>query len=235
MSEARAAAKVLIVDSDRDISDLVRAVLTDEGYEVACLYEYPGDAVMAAVGRLEPDCIILDGETGRGADYGASWKDAASIHGRERSVPVIMFTAHAPASDEAEAGQSDRARAAGFAAVVRKPFDVDELVAAVAKAIGNVERFDPSPGADRERTRRLVKRLGEVGAADVRSSSRREWVTFRAPDDSLFQLYWWQTGGCYLVGAYLGDGRKMENIGLFYDVDGAVACAEGAVKARSGK
>ena len=230
--DARAAAKVLIVDGDRDISDLVRAILTDEGYEVACLYDYPGDAVMAAVGRLEPDCVLLDGESGRGGDYGGSWRDAAVLHDRARGIPVIMFTAHAPASDEAEAGESARARAASFAAVVRKPFDIDELVAAVAKATGSAERFDPSPGADRERTRRLVKRLEEVGAADVRSSSRREWVTFKAPDDSLFQLYWWQTGGCYLVGAYLGDGRKMENIGLFYDVDGAVACAEGAVKAR---
>lgn len=231
----QAAAKVLIVDADRDISDLVRAILTDEGYEVACLYEYPGDAVIAAVGRLEPDCVILDSEAGRGTDYGSSWEAAASMHGRARGVPVIMFTAHVAASDEAEAGASDRARAAAFAAVIRKPFDIEELVAAVAKATGSVERFDPSPGADRERTRRLVKRLEEVGAADVRSSTRREWVTFRAPDESLFQVYWWQTGGCYLVGAYLGDGRQLENIGLFYDVNGAVASAEGAVKARQAK
>ena len=227
-----AAAKVLIVDGDRDISDLVRAILTDEGYEVACLYEYPGDAVAAAVGRLEPDCVILDSEAGRGTDYGSSWRTAAVMHDRARSVPVIMFTAHVAASDEAEAGESERAQAASFAAVISKPFDIEELVAAVAKATGSVERFDPSPGADRERTRRLVKRLEEVGAADVRSSTRREWVTFRVPDESLFQAYWWQTGGCYLVGAYLGDGRQMENIGLFYDVEGAVACAEGAVKAR---
>ena len=233
--ESKPVAKVLIVDGDRDISDLVRAILTDEGYAVECLYDYPGDAVMAAVGRSEPDCVILDGETGRGGDYGGSWKDAASMHGRARRVPVIMFTAHVAASDEAEAGESDRARAAAFAAVIRKPFDVDELVAAVAKATGSVERFDASPGADRERTRRLVKELEGIGASDVRSSSRREWVTFRVPDGSLFQLYWWQTGGCYLVGAYLGDGRQMENIGLFYDVDGAVACAEGAVKARRAK
>lgn len=226
------AAKVLIVDNDRDISDLVRALLTDEGYEVACLYEHFGDDVIAAVGRLEPDCVLLDGESGQGGEYGASWKDAASLHTRGRTIPVIMFTAHAGAATEARAAESERAREARFAAVIGKPFDVDDLVAAVAKATGSVERFDSTPGADRERTRQLVKRLAEVGAADVRSSSRREWVTFKAPDESLFQLYWWQTGGCYLVGAYLGDGRKMENIGLFYDVDGAVACAEGAVKAR---
>lgn len=227
-----AAKKVLIVDGDRDISDVVRAVLTDEGYEVACLYDYPGDKVLAVVGELEPDCVILDGEAGPGADYGASWADAAKLRARDRAVPTVMFTAHAAATEEAQAGDSDRARAAGFTAVIGKPFDIDELVDAVATAAGSVQPFDRSPGADRERTRRLVKRLVEVGASDVRSSSRREWVTFRAPDDSLFQVYWWQTGGCYLVGGYLGDGRKLENIGLFYEVEGAVASAGGAVKAR---
>lgn len=227
-----AAPKVLIVDNDRDISDLARALLTDEGYEVACLYEHFGDDVIASAGRLEPDCVILDGESGHGGDYGASWAEAASLQARARPIPTIMFTAHAAAAQEAIAGETQRARAASFAAVIPKPFDIDQLVDAVAKATGSAPRFDPSPAADRERTQRLVQRLEEVGAADVRSSTRREWVTFKAPDASLFQLYWWQTGGCYLVGAYLGDGRRMENIGLFYDVDGAVACAEGAVKAR---
>lgn len=228
-----AAGTVLIVDNDRDIAELVRALLTDEGYSVSCLYDRDRDAIAAAVGRLEPDCILLDGESGMGGDYGASWAEAARLAGRGRAIPVLMFTAHAPASDEAEAGESDRARAAHFSAVIRKPFDVDHLVDAVAKATGETPRFDRSPAADLERTSRLVARLKETGAMDVRSSTRREWVTFRAGDDSLFQLYWWQKGGCYYVGAYLGDGGRMENIGLFYDVEGAVGCAAAALKARA--
>lgn len=227
------AAKVLIVDNDRDIGDLLFALLTDEGYQVTCLFEHGRGDVSAAVGRLEPDCVILDGESGAGGDYGLSWAEAAGLQSRGRRVPVIMFTAHVPASNEATAGESPRARAANFTAVLRKPFDLDELMEAVAKATGESVRFDPSAAADLERTRTLVVQLKALGADDVRSSSRREWVTFRAPDDSLFQLYWWHKGGCYLVGAYLGDGRRMENIGLFYDVDGAVACADGALKARS--
>ena len=228
-----ATAKVLIVDNDLDITDLVRALLTDEGFDVSCITDHDRDDLAAAVGRFEPDCVILDGQSGAGGDYGESWAEAAQLRARGRKVPVIMFTAHAGASEEAAAGTTDRARAAQFSSVVRKPFDVDELVDAVRKATGESVRFDASPQADLARNARLVARLKEIGAGDVRASTRREWVTFRAPDDSLFQLYWWQAGGCYLVGAYLGDGRKMENIGLFYDVNGAVACAEGAVKARS--
>ena len=227
------AAKVLIVDNDQDISELVRALLTDEGFEVSCVSEHEKDDLAAAVGRLEPDCVILDGQSGAGGDYGDSWREAAQMRARGRTVPVIMFTAHAGSSDEAAEGTTDRARAAQFSSVVRKPFDVDELVDAVRKATGESVRFDASPRADLARNARLVARLTEIGADDVRSSTRREWVTFRAADGSLFQLYWWQIGGCYLVGAYLGDGRRMENIGLFYDVEGAVRCAEGALKARA--
>jgi CheY-like chemotaxis protein len=225
-----ATAKVLIVDNDRDISELARALLTDEGYEVACLYEHGQNDVPAAVGRLEPDCVILDGESGWGGDYGSSWGEAADLRARGRMVPVIMFTAHAGASAEAEAGESERAQAAGFSSVIRKPFDVDELVDAVAKATGESAKFDASPAADLERSRSLAAKVEQLGARDVRASTRREWITFRAPDDSLFQLYWWQKGGCYYVGAYLGTGGRMENLGLFYDVDGAVACAELALK-----
>ena len=227
------AAKILIVDNDRDISDLLKAILTDEGYEVTGLVDHERDDVIAAVGRIEPDCVILDGESGAGGDYGGSWAEAATLQARGRKVPVIMFTAHTAASDEAEAGESERARAAHFSAILRKPFDLDELLKAVSKATGESVRFDRSASADLERTRVLVAHLKAIGADDVRSSTRREWVTFRAPDGSYFQLYWWQGGGCYLVGAYLGDGRRMENIGLFYDVDGAVACAQGALKARA--
>lgn len=221
---------VLIVDNDRDIGELVRALLTDEGYDVSCLYEHGPNDLPAAVGRLEPDCVILDGEAGKGGDYGSSWGEAADLRARGRKVPVIMFTAHDGASTEAEAGESERARAAGFSSVIRKPFDVDQLVDAVAKATGESAKYDASQFADFERSRSLAAKVEKLGGRDVRASTRREWITFRAPDDSLFQLYWWQKGGCYYVGAYLGTGGRMESLGLFYDVDGAVACAELALK-----
>ena len=51
---------VLCVDDHRDIAEIVQAVLVDEGYPVSCLYELAGDALLRAVGRLEPDCVLLD-------------------------------------------------------------------------------------------------------------------------------------------------------------------------------
>ena len=88
-------AKVLVVENDRGLSDLLYAILTDEGYEVAVLSAVTPDAVRVAVGQLEPDCILLDGAGAEG--YGTSWEDAAWVRSRGRSIPTIMFTAHAGA------------------------------------------------------------------------------------------------------------------------------------------
>jgi DNA-binding response OmpR family regulator len=77
---------VLCVDDDRDMAELVQAVLTDEGYAVSCLYSVEEDAVLRAAGRLEPDCILLDSDSDE--DYGGSWQVAADLAERFRPVPV---------------------------------------------------------------------------------------------------------------------------------------------------
>jgi CheY-like chemotaxis protein len=88
--------------------------------------------VRAGVDRLEPACVLLDGGGWRG--YGASWELAAWMRARPRPVPAVMFTADAGAGGEARAGTSARSRAAGFLGVLPKPFDLDELLATVARA-----------------------------------------------------------------------------------------------------
>ena len=113
---------ILCVDDDRDIAEVVQAVLTDEGYRVSCLYDLSDEALMRAVGRLEPDCILLDG--GGPAHYDHSWETAASLTKRHRHVPVVMFTAHRQDADEAREDSTARATAAGFAGILRKPFSV---------------------------------------------------------------------------------------------------------------
>ena len=118
-----AAPTVLVIDDDLPIGRLVQAVLTDEGYEVAQLHDMSSEAVARAVGRLEPDCILLDGQGGSG--YGESWELAESLATRSRPVPVVMFTAHSGDLTEAGAGETDRARAARFSGVLSKPFHKD--------------------------------------------------------------------------------------------------------------
>ena len=213
---------VLCVDDDRDVAEVVQAILTDEGYRVSCLYDVADDALLRAVGRLEPDVVLLDSSSS--TDYEEAWALAVDLHRRGRRVPVVMFTAHVQAAAEAEEGTSERATDAGFAAIVRKPFVVDELLSAVAAAAGTSVVFDRSREAETARTDALVAAVEARGATDVRASSLREWVMFRDPQGRLVQLYWWQARGVYQVGRYTEQG-EMAMVGQFVDRDAAIEVA----------
>lgn len=197
-------------------------MLADEGYDISCLYDSTPDLLARTVGILEPDCVILDG--GGRAEYGQGWADAASLHTPRRSVPVIMFTAHQADAKEAAAGTSDRARDADFTAVIPKPFELDDLVAAVAKAVGRSEPFGRGADAEAHRTKDFVAALEQAGATDIRPSSLREWATFRDPAGALVQIYWWQGRGVYQVGRFQDDGT-LRMVGQLTDRDAAIDLA----------
>jgi CheY-like chemotaxis protein len=213
---------VLCVDNDRDIAEIVQAVLSDEGYAVSCLYDGDGDALARLVGQLEPDCVLLDGSDPSG--YHEAWLEAASLATRRRQVPVVMFTAHARDAAEARKRTSQRAQAADFAAVLSKPFHIDELLEAVDMATGRSVPFDRSHKGETERTRALVDALRARGAKDIAPSKRREWATFADANGILWQMYWWQLRGVYQLGRYDPEG-VMRMMGQFTDRDAAIAAA----------
>jgi CheY-like chemotaxis protein len=220
---ARTAARILVVDDDRDVGEVVTAILSDEGYEVTTLDHISDETVRAAIGRLEPDCILLDGVDA--VEYAESWATAAAVSHRPRPIPTVMFTAHAEDAAEAREATSQRAVEAGFTAVLRKPFHLDELVATVERAVGASVPFNHSGRAEHARTRGLVARLTAVGARDIRPSTRREWANFRSASGDEMQLYWWQAAGAYLVARYSTDGTRFESVGRFYDLEAAIRAA----------
>jgi CheY-like chemotaxis protein len=214
---------VLCVDDDRDIGEIVQAVLTDEGYAVSLLYNLEDDALMRTVGRLEPDCVLLDSNSSVG--YGEAWASAASLALRQRAVPVIMFTAHWREAQEAREDVSNRAVAAHFEAVLDKPFNIDDLLFAVAQATEHSVPFDRTEAGESERTRSLVAALEQRGATDIIPSRMREWATFRNVQGRLCQIYWWQSYGVYQVGRYQPDSGRMKMIGYFVTRDAAIEAA----------
>jgi CheY-like chemotaxis protein len=222
-------ASVLIADRDADVAGVVEAILTDEGYLTTTITDQSHDGITRAVGRLEPDCLLLDGASS--TEYGASWTEAALLAGRSRAIPVVMFSAHAPELREATDGTSERAIAAGFAAVLPKPFDIDQLLDAVARATNRSVAFDRSHAADGQRNVRLVHDLRARGATDIRTSNRREWATFTPPATSdIVQLYWWEALGAYVVGRYQHASATLDPVGQFTDLGEALD----AVLARAG-
>jgi CheY-like chemotaxis protein len=213
---------VLCIDDDRDLVELVEAVLADEGYAVSSLYSVDDDELARVLGRLEPDVILLD--SGSHVDYAPGWALAAEIRRRGRPVPVVMFSAHRMDTIEAQEGSSERARMADFAAILPKPFEIDDLLSAVARAVGRSTPFDRSTVGDERRTEALVRALAARGATDIKTSKMREWALFRDHQGSLLQLYWWQQRGVYHVGRYGEDGR-LAPLGQFTDLDAAIHAA----------
>jgi DNA-binding NtrC family response regulator len=219
----RDAARILVIDDDHDVGEVVTAILSDEGYEVTTLDHISDEAVRAAIGRLEPDCILLDGA--EATEYAESWVTAAEVSHRQRPIPTVMFTAHATDAAEAVEAKSERSAEAGFSAVLRKPFHLDELVATVERAVAKAVPFNHSERAEHARTEELVARLTAAGARDVRPSARREWANFRNAAGDEIQLYWWQAAGAYLVARYIADGARLEPVGHYFDLDAAIRAA----------
>src|SRR3989442_13339698 len=149
--------RVLLIDDDHDLAAMVRAVLLDEGYHVSVLADIEPTAIRAAIGAQEPDCVLLDGEGAIG--YGASWSAASWMRDRARPIPTVMFTVDSVAVREAQERQSARSRAAGFSSILPKPFDLDEMLEAVARAVGQTPPFDRSTAGDHARTASLAEQL----------------------------------------------------------------------------
>jgi DNA-binding response OmpR family regulator len=131
--EAEGAGRILLVDNDRDVADVVEAILLDEGFTVRVLVDVDPRLLHQLVEDFAPQCVLLDGQ-GPG-QYGESWLYAAWLSDREPAVPTIMFTADQPAADEARHRQTPRSQAARFSDVLIKPFDILDLLAMVSRAV----------------------------------------------------------------------------------------------------
>jgi CheY-like chemotaxis protein len=216
---------VTIVDDDRDIAELIRSVLVDEGYQVTCVHhDLDRDTMRELLASTQPDCVLLDG-LGDSTSYGGSWEIASWLSTLEPSVAVVMITAHSVDAGEAKLGTSIRARAAEFAAVVTKPFELDELLAAVSRATQTGDDRRTADAETRARISEMIERLRQRGAREIGGSSRRAWVTFRSPAGELMQLYRWERLSSYYLGRYTPDGRQMEPLGEFAELDAALALA----------
>jgi len=116
--EAVLSARILVVDDERRIVDIVKAYLERDGYGV--LVAYDGKAALDMARREHPDLIILD----LMLPEISGWDVCRSLR-RESDVPIIMLTARDDASDKIvglELGADD---------YVVKPFDPKELVSRV--------------------------------------------------------------------------------------------------------
>ena len=111
--------KILIVEDDRPLSDSLRALLEDRGYQVDAVYDGEAGVQYALLGVY--DLIILDVMLplldGRQA--------ARRLRAQKCAVPILMLTARWALEDRVEGLN------AGADYYLTKPFDTRELLACV--------------------------------------------------------------------------------------------------------
>ena len=119
--------KVLVVDDDPNICDVLRMYLENEGYSVILAYD--GEEALVKFNALKPDIILLDVML----PTLDGWQVCREVR-KKSSVPIIMITAKGDTFDKVlglELGADD---------YIVKPFDTKEVIArikAIARRVGN--------------------------------------------------------------------------------------------------
>jgi CheY-like chemotaxis protein len=121
---------VLVVDDEPGLRAVVRAVLNDEGYTV--LEAAHGGAMLELLARERADMVLLDVMMpgGDGREAYQELRTRADLP----DVPVVMMSA-AVRPDGLDPS---------IAAFLRKPFDLDHLLAIVAGLIGSSHADSPA-------------------------------------------------------------------------------------------
>ncbi len=113
-----ASKKILIVDDDKNICELLRLYLEKEGYETKLAYD--GEAAFAEFEAWQPDLVLLDVMM----PVLDGWETCRKIRANS-ATPIIMLTAKGDTFDKVlglELGADD---------YIVKPFDAKEVVARI--------------------------------------------------------------------------------------------------------
>lgn len=121
--------KILIVDDDENICELLTLYLEKEGYQVICSHD--GQEALEVFKEENPDLIILDIML-----PGMDGKEVCRHIKRNSDVPILMLSAKAETFDKVlclELGADD---------YVVKPFEAKELIARVKAIIRRTKGKD---------------------------------------------------------------------------------------------
>jgi two-component system, chemotaxis family, chemotaxis protein CheY len=110
--------RILVVDDDDSIRQIVRLCLDDEGYEVAEAAN--GEVALSVVAEFQPELILLDLRMPvmDGWEFARRYRLTEGAH-----APIVAFVAALNAEQEC----AD----VGPVGILSKPFDLEELLAAV--------------------------------------------------------------------------------------------------------
>lgn len=119
--------KILVVDDEANIVDLLKVILRSVGFEVESASN--GVEALEKIRRARPDLIILDVNMPQ-LD---GWSVLAAVRSAEatRGLPVLMCTNKDLVSDV------ERAEILGATGYVTKPFEIDRMLQKVQHILGS--------------------------------------------------------------------------------------------------
>lgn len=133
------AARLLVVEDESPIADLLQYGLTKEGFQVACAHT--AGAAIALAARFRPQIILLD------------WMlpdmdglELCKVLSSEINAPIIMLTARADMEDKLKGLES------GADDYITKPFDMREVAGRVRAVLRRIEKAHHEEKGDREET-----------------------------------------------------------------------------------
>lgn len=116
------AKRVLIVEDEQDVAELISDVLDLEGFETCASY---GEIALADALRFNPDVVLLDLMMPVVDGFEVARRFRA--HNATRDLPIIVMTAmHDAAAKAAQIGTPY---------VLPKPFDIEQLTQRVEDAL----------------------------------------------------------------------------------------------------
>jgi len=122
--------KILIVDDERDIVRALMIRLQTGGYDVVAAFDGAQGVFMAH--KEKPDLVILDIRMPAGDGFSVAHRLRHSSD--TRSIPIIFLTG------SPERNAEERAAELGARFYIKKPYDPEELLDAVKRALS--EPFD---------------------------------------------------------------------------------------------
>ena len=110
--------RILVVEDHEDNRQILRVLLGSAGYEM--IEAHDGETALTTAASERPDLILMDIQLPGLDGYEATRRIKADP--ALRGIPIIAVTSYALSGDE------DKARAAGCAAYVAKPYSPLELL-----------------------------------------------------------------------------------------------------------
>lgn len=116
--------RVLIVDDDEELAEVLRQALREAGYAVATVRH--GAAALELIGQIQPDLILLD----LTMPIMDGWSFVTQYRRSSKAGRIVLLSGHANVHEISQTLGAD--------AYLEKPFELNELLTTLEQQLGAI-------------------------------------------------------------------------------------------------